>query len=96
MEGRGGEGGGSEFVPPQYMQTFVKFRVFIKERYLCSFTKYHLLANGSSLTGLYQNLKKSTIFEGSIQCSSLCFTSGKRVLLVIMVNFGLKVKVANI
>ena len=44
-EERGGEGGGSEFVPPQYMQTFVKFRVFIKERYLCSFTTYHLLVS---------------------------------------------------
>ena len=38
--------------------------------------------NGSSLTGLSQNLKKEkkeTTFEGFIQCSFLCLTSGKRI-----------------
>lgn len=36
--------------------------------------------NGSSLTGLSQSLKKKpTTFEGFIQCSFICLTSGKRV-----------------
>lgn len=52
--------------------------------------------NGSSLTGLSQNLKKkTTTFEEFIHCS--VFLPHKRQKsLAIIVNFGLKVKVANI
>ena len=46
-EGRGAEGReeGRRQVRAPAIRTFVKFRVFIMERYLCSFPMYHLLVS---------------------------------------------------
>ena len=108
MERRGGEGSGEEASSfPNHTNVCKISRLYYGAISLLisnvspagklgKFPALFSSVNGSSLTGLSQNLKKkTTTFEEFIHCS--VFLPHKRQKsLAIIVNFGLKVKVANI
>ena len=91
-EGRGGKRGRGKFVPQPCHTNVCKIsRLYYGAISLLisnvspagklgKFPALFSSVNGSSLTGLSQNLKKkNTTFEGFIQCSFLCLTSAKRI-----------------